>query len=95
MNVDISFIESLGWEYGVKTQDHHFKLVKTTQPFNLVYRSFRMAVGIHDNRVKISGFEYQNFSPSDNEEVLFEGGLITDNKEEELKLILKQVGINE
>lgn len=81
-------IEKLGWEYSGKTQDLFFKLVKETQPLSLTYRSFRLQYGLDDKRLRITGYEYDNFGPD--EEVLFLGKVET---VPELKTIMKQIGI--
>lgn len=88
--LDRDDIEELGWEYAGRTQDLQFTLVKVIQPFNLTYRSFRLQYSLEDHRLRIIGFEYDRFGPE--EEVLFLGIC---NNYNELKFIMKRIGINE
>ena len=86
--LDREDIEELGWKYSGKTQDLHFKLVRTIQPFNLNYRSFRLQYNLDDHRLTILGFEYDNFGPD--EEVLFLGKC---NNFNELQNIIGKIGL--
>ena len=88
--LDQADIEELGWEYSGKTTEHWFTMVKTIQPFNLTYRSFRLSYNFDDHRLAIWGFEYATPGNTADEETLFLGNVINYN---ELKTVMKMLGI--
>lgn len=88
--VDKNFIESLGWVHVGKSVLDWFEMDRIIQPNNLTFRYLGLRYGYSDNYLKIIGYEYGTQSE---EEVLFDGNLVTTNKVEEFKLILNQTGV--
>lgn len=86
--LDQEDIEELGWEYSGKTQHSWFYLVKTIQPYNLTYRSFKLSYNYESHRLMIWAYEYDNFSPE--EETLFLGECKNYNQ---LQDLMKMIGM--
>ena len=89
--LDREDIEELGWLYDGRTTELWFTIPDTfVQPFNLLYRAFKLSYNINDNRCMIIGYEWATYKDSNEGETLFFGRIKNYN---ELKTLMKQIEI--